>query len=59
MIKCCNCGAKLYDYELDSRSDCVGEFWGQPAYMDIPVCPHCRSEELEELEEEESEDDEK
>lgn len=58
MIKCCECGEIFEDDEVESRSECVGEFWGSPAYMSIDVCPFCGSDEIEDYEEEQEEDEE-
>lgn len=50
MIRCVNCGESFDDEEIHTRSECVGEFWGSPAYMNVSVCPSCGSDDLEELE---------
>lgn len=52
--KCCDCG-KEFD-EPGSYEECMGEFWGSPAYQTFYVCPVCGSDDYEENEEEEEED---
>jgi len=42
---CTDCGRYFDDEEADYRQECVGEFWGTPAYETFMMCPHCRSEE--------------
>lgn len=48
MYKCVDCG-KIFKVE-DSKvvEECVGEFWGQPAYERWDACPNCSSQNLEE-----------
>lgn len=48
--RCTDCGAVFNRDEADSRHECWGEFWGAPAYNDIPICPECRSDDLEDFE---------
>lgn len=36
---CTSCG-EIFD-EPDSYSECVGEFWGSPAYQEFAECPYC------------------
>lgn len=55
--RCCNCGREFDEEEARTRYENVGEFWGQPAYMETMVCPSCGSDEIEEIEEEEEDDD--
>ena len=50
--KCNDCEAE-FD-EPDSYRECVGEFWGTPAYDDFPCCPVCKSDEIEEVDDFES-----
>ena len=47
---CCRCNAVFDPEDADSRSECVGEFWGSPAYDTIDMCPECGSDDLEDLE---------
>lgn len=58
MLKCCDCGCVFDEDDADKRSECVGEFWGSPAYDSYLVCPDCGSDDIEDYEEEESEDEE-
>lgn len=52
--RCCECGEE-FDTPDTSR-ECIGEFWGTPAYMDFDVCPRCGSDEFEEVFETEDEE---
>lgn len=52
--RCCECGEE-FDTPATSR-ECIGEFWGAPAYMDFDVCPRCGSDEFEEVFETEDEE---
>ena len=36
---CTSCG-EIFD-EPETYSECVGEFWGAPAYQDFAECPYC------------------
>ena len=58
MLICNDCGEIFDDDDLESRSECVGEFWGSPAYDSYGVCPYCGSDDYEEYVEEEEEEDE-
>ena len=55
--KCYECGHIFNEEEADTRKDYVGEFWGAPAYQDLPICPNCGSEELDEHTGSDNEDD--
>lgn len=55
-LKCYDCGEVFDEDDADVRSECVGEFWGAPAFMDYNICPHCGSDEIEEYHEEEKEE---
>lgn len=44
--KCNECEAE-FD-EPDSYRECMGEFWGAPAYQTFYVCPVCKSEDFDE-----------
>lgn len=57
IYKCGNCGRVFTDEQADTRKECVGEFWGAPAYKHFLVCPDCRSDELEKYEEGEDEEE--
>jgi len=52
MVRCTCCNEEFEEDEIRQRSDNVGEFWGQAAYMNVDVCPYCGSEDLEEVVEE-------
>lgn len=58
IYKCGDCGRVFSEDQAETRSECVGEFWGAPAYKEYLVCPDCRSDEIEEYHESEDEDDE-
>ncbi len=45
--KCNECEAEFN--EPDSYSECMGEFWGMPAYEYFDCCPVCKSDDIEEL----------
>ena len=47
--KCNECGFE-FD-EAESYDERVGEFWGQPAYEEELICPHCKSSDIEDAEE--------
>ena len=42
--KCDDCGEIFDEENCGTRHECVGEFWGAPAYKDFMVCPNCDSE---------------
>ena len=46
MMKCSECGEIFDQSYADVKREHVGEFWGQPAYMNIDICPMCGSEEI-------------
>lgn len=48
MYKCNDCGA-MFDEPATYR-ECVGEFWGTPAFEEFGSCPVCESEDYEEVE---------
>ena len=48
IYKCDNCGRVFTDEQADTRKECVGEFWGAPAYKEYLVCPDCKSDEIDE-----------
>lgn len=45
--KCNECDA-VFD-EPDTYRECVGEFWGTPAYEEFDICPVCKSDDIEEV----------
>lgn len=51
LYKCDNCGEVCYEEELGSYQECVGEFWGAPAYETFSCCPRCGSDEVYEWDE--------
>lgn len=44
LYECENCGAVMTEDELATYQECVGEFWGSPAYETFDCCPHCGGE---------------
>ena len=46
--RCLDCGAIFKVEDSLTVEECVGEFWGQPAYERWAACPHCKSTDLEE-----------
>ena len=67
-IYCPDCERYFDSSEIHYRRECMGEFWGSPAYDEFPECPYCHGDDLvteddmdfppEYPEEEEKEDDE-
>ena len=51
MYKCNDCKAVFT--EPDTYSECMGEFWGMPAYETFDRCPVCKSDDIEEVNENE------
>lgn len=49
MFKCEDCGATFE--EVSTYQECVGEYWGAPAYETFGCCPRCKSTEFEEVSE--------
>lgn len=49
-LYCSNCKQVFSEDEAESRNENVGEFWGAPAYLEVNVCPFCRSDEIDEYE---------
>lgn len=45
--KCYECGAE-FDEPATYR-ECMGEFWGTPAYEEFDCCPVCKSDDIEEV----------
>lgn len=43
-------------YEPKEYQECVGEFWGSPAYEIFGCCPCCDSEDYDEIEPEEEDE---
>ena len=56
--KCDDCGEIFDSDNAEETSECVGEFWGAPAYMKFMICPYCRSRDIYEYHESEESDDE-
>ena len=46
---CLDCGEIFDEDELDSYEECVGEYWGTPAYETFGICPNCQSDAWEDL----------
>ena len=57
-LKCSECDHVFSEDDAETRKECVGEFWGAPAYMDYNACPECGSTELDEYYENEDEGEE-
>lgn len=53
-FKCTDCGATFTEDEMGRYEECVGEFWGVPAYETFGCCPCCKSDEYEEYVEKDS-----
>lgn len=56
---CTNCERFINEEDIDTRQECMGSFWGSPAYETFAICPHCGSDEVineEDMEEENEED---
>lgn len=49
MLICKECG-KIFDAPK-TYEECMGEFWGFPAYETFSICPFCDSEDFEEYRE--------
>lgn len=56
LYKCDDCGTIFNEDDFDSYEDPRGEFWGQPCYETIYICPCCGSDCYEEYEPDEDED---
>lgn len=41
MYRCEECGHLFEEGEQEHISECVGEYWGSPAYQEYDVCPCC------------------
>ena len=41
MYKCLECGNLFEEGEQKRMRECVGEYWGSPAYQEYAVCPCC------------------
>ena len=49
MFQCNECESLFY--EPDTYKECIGEFWGMPAYEEFGCCPVCKSDNFEEVDE--------
>ena len=58
LLRCNNCDEVFDEDDLESRSECVGEFWGSPAYDSYGVCPFCGSDDYDEYEDPEEDEEE-
>ena len=43
---CERCKRHFNSEDANTRTECIGEFWGTPAYEDYDCCPYCGSDEL-------------
>ena len=50
MYRCLDCGNIFKAEDAEEIQECVGEFWGMPAYEHWAACPSCKSTELEDYE---------
>lgn len=57
MMRCNRCGKVFREDDADAKSECVGEFWGAPAYIEYNICPACGSDEIEENNEDDEDDE--
>ena len=48
---CLDCGTVFNADEVERVQDYRGECWGQPAYEEELICPHCKSSDIEDAEE--------
>ena len=48
---CLDCGTVFGIDEVERVQDYRGECWGQPAYEEELICPHCKSSDIEDAEE--------
>ena len=55
MLRCDDCGNTFEAEDLGHYTECVGEFWGSPAYETFYVCPFCGSDCYRECDEEDEE----
>lgn len=55
MWKCEDCGKTFEDPRY--YDECVGEYWGAPAYETWAICPYCESTEIEEVNDHDNGDD--
>lgn len=58
MLKCYDCGEVFTESAIAVGRECVGDFWGAPAYQNEEYCPYCGSDDFEEYNEEEEDIDE-
>lgn len=55
--KCESCGHEFEEDEMITVQECVGEFWGVPAYESWGACPRCKSTDIYEVEEDEEDEE--
>lgn len=48
MLYCTDCEQFFDEEEAKAERERIGEFWGEDAYKDYIVCPHCGSDQIEE-----------
>lgn len=56
-LKCSDCGEVFNEEDAGTYQECVGEFWGAPAYQTYNCCPHCNSDDVNDYEESEAENE--
>lgn len=56
--ECMECGKHFTTEEADYKHECIGEFWGAPAYTDYVACPKCGCTMLETIEDVQEDDEE-
>lgn len=54
-LKCYDCDAIFNEEDAGTHQECVGEFWGVPAYQTYNCCPYCFSDDVGIYEESEEE----
>jgi hypothetical protein len=58
MWKCEDCGIEFEEEDMGTYQECVGEFWGFPAYESFDCCPNCSSTDIYEMVDDEEGDEE-
>lgn len=43
---CPHCEQYFDEEELTTRQECIGEYWGSPAYETFNTCPYCGDDEV-------------
>lgn len=47
MLRCLCCGAGFSPAEAKEVSECIGEYWGTPAFETFQYCPKCDEDAIE------------